>query len=112
MNYFEHDLSAKPNFSFGRKQKWILDKPYTQKKNLLKIPFTKQEYLKNTIKFSHFQYMNSEFFCADSECRSENVKCIWYLYQGIDLGVDDTFAEFYCPDCGKYTFVEYNRDSS
>ena len=112
MNYFEPELPIVSDISAGDTKKWILDEPYTSKKKWVKEIFTKEEYLKNPNKHLSFHWIDDEFICGNPECKSVKVKCIWYHYDGIAMGVDNTFGEFYCPDCGKYTFVEYNRDSS
>ena len=112
MNYFEHNISAKPKISKGDLKKWLLNSAYTTTQKLLKEPFTKKEYDKSPNKYLHFRWICNEFTCVNSKCKNEDTKCIWYTYNGIALGVDETFAEFYCPKCGKFTFVEYSRDSS
>jgi len=61
--------------------------------------------------FVYFQWIDDQFICGGPECEGEDVECIWYRYDGIDWGVDRTFGECYCRDCGKY-IVEYQRDSS
>ena len=111
MDYFSHNLKDKLIFRRGAKV-WLLEKAYTPKKKQLSVHFTEEMYLKNTSDYIHFQWINDQFECANPNCLSKKVQCIWYLYQPYDLGVDDTFAEFFCPDCGKYSFLEYNRNSS
>ena len=110
MTFFEHKLPIKSDISEGDIQKWILEKSYTPMKKWLNEPFSKDEYLKNKSKYLHFHWIDNEFFCAN--CKSENVKCIWFDHNGIAMGVDETFGEFFCYDCKKFTFVEYMRDSS
>ena len=112
MNYFEFDIQQEPIIRKGGTTKWLFDKPYTHSRKQLKKTFVKKEYDKVPSKYLHFRKLKDEFVCANPECKSKSVECIWYEYQGIDLGVDETFAEFYCSDCEKYTFVEYYRDDS
>jgi len=109
MDYFEPNISQEPIINKGGTKKWLLNEHYTPKKKQ-KEPFTKSEYDKNSNKFYGFGKLKSEFVCANPKCKSKKVECIWHLYQPIDMRVDETFAEFYCPNCGKYTFVEYYRD--
>ena len=111
MDYLEPNISQEPVINKGGTKKWLLDKPHTPKKKQ-KEPFTKSKYDKNPNKFYGFGKLKNEFVCANSKCESEKVECIWHLYQPIDMRVDETFAEFYCLDCRKYTFVEYYRDDS
>lgn len=112
MDYFEPNISQKNIINKKGTKKWLLDKPYTSKKKQLKEHFTKSEYEKNPNKYHGFWKLNNDFFCINPKCKSTKVECIWYLYQPIDFRVDETFAEFYCPDCQKYTFIEYYRDDS
>jgi hypothetical protein len=76
------------------------------------VPFTKTDYLKDQTKYLFFHWIDDQFECGNPDCKSDKVSVIWYAYYPYGLGVDDTLAELYCPDCGKYTFIEYNRDSS
>ena len=112
MNFFEHNLSFPADISYKDTRKWILGKSYIPKKKWLKKPFSKTEYQKNKGEFIHFYWLEKEFLCANNRCKSKNVKCVWFTYNGIAPGVDETFAEFYCYDCQKFTFVEFSRDSS
>ena len=112
MEYFEVNILQKPVFDKEGTIKWLIDKAFTAQKKQLKAPFTKSEFEKTPNKYLHFGKLSKDFECANPKCKSTNVICIWYLYQPIDMRVDETFAEFYCPDCKKYTLVEYYRDDS
>jgi len=112
MNYFKQKIKQTPVFNEEGTTKWLLDEAYTLKKKQLKKSFTKLEYNKNPSKFHGFQWLKNQFECANPDCKNEKVECIWYLFQPIDMRVDETFAEFYCPNCKKFTFVEYYRDDS
>ena len=111
MDFFEHDLGVPDRGRIGAFI-WVRDRAYTKKAELLAQPFDRSEYEKDKIKHLYFQWIDDQFICGNPECESEDVECIWYRYGGIDLGVDQTFGEFHCRECGKYTFVEYQRDSS
>lgn len=108
MNFYEHNLPYKDSIRVGNKLKWILEESNSYMKR--NKDFTKAEYLKNRSEYLHFSDLEKEFYCQN--CKSENVECIWYEYNGIATRVDETFAEFYCLDCRKFTFVEYSRDDS
>ena len=112
MDYFEPNISQEPIINKGGTKKWLLNEHYTLKKKQRKEPFTKSEYDKNPNEFYGFSKLKNEFICANPKCKSKKVECIRHIYQPIDMRVDETFAEFYCPGCEKYTFVEYYRDDS
>lgn len=79
----------------------------------LEPPFNLKEFECDQFKkYIQFQRIGDQFQCGNPDCRSMNTRCIWYEYKGIDLGVDHTKGEFYCQECGHYTFVDYFRDSS
>jgi len=112
MDYFEHDLSPEEAVKKENPKKWISDKPFNFKNKRTKNAFTHKDYLSDISKYIFINKIADEFICANPKCNSRHVECIWYTYNGIDLGVDETFGEFHCLDCGKYTFVDYYRDSS
>ena len=112
MDYFEAKFDIEPIVNTNNTKKWVLNEPYTAEKKQLKNPFTFKEYKINTNDYLLFKYIDNEFICANQKCKSRQVECIWYYYQAIDLRVDETFGEFYCQKCKKYTFVEHYRDDN
>ena len=112
MEYFEHNFPLENAVKKDNPRKWVLDRALRLRNKKQIEAFSLSDYLENPSKHVFFKQIASEFICGNPECGSTNVQCIWYHYNGIDVGVDETFAEFYCADCGKYTFVEYYRDSS
>ena len=112
MDYFEPNIPQKPVMEKGGTTKWLLNEAYTPKRKQIPEPVSKLEFDKNPNKFRGFSKLSKMFICANPKCQSRETECIWYLYQPIDLRVDETFAEFYCPKCKKYTFIEYYRDDS
>jgi hypothetical protein len=112
MEYFEHNFPLEKAVKKDNPRKWVLDRALRLRNKKQIEAFSLSEYLENPSKHVFFKQIVSEFVCANPDCKSTNVKCTWYHYNGIDVGVDETFGEFYCANCGKYTFVEYYRDSS
>jgi len=113
MDFFEHDLGTPDQVRFGAFV-WVKDTPYTLKEEWVDCPFTCLE-CETGGSYSHsvpLTWIADQFICGNPECASDQVRCIWYRYDGIAMGVDNTFGEFYCDRCNKYTFVEYQRDSS
>ncbi|MBN2893952.1 MAG: hypothetical protein JXL97_18935 [Bacteroidales bacterium] len=110
MKYF---YLKNPGNHFVRKgaKIWVNDTPQSPE-NERQTPFSYQDYLKRQGDLIYFRWIADQFECGNEDCASKEIKCLWYHYQPYDMGVDDTFGEFLCPVCGKYTFVEYNRDSS
>ena len=111
MSGFEHDLGPADGFYLGASI-WVRDEAYTPRKEWLTQPFGRRAYERDKNARLFFQWIDNQFRCGNPACESTDVVCIWYHYEGIDLGVDNTYGEFYCEHCGKYTFVEYYRDSS
>ena len=109
MEFFEHDFPENEAIVKGNPKKWLLDKPFKLNRKKKITAFTKEDYLSNPSAYRKFKQLSGEFVCANPDCGSTGVHCIWYHFNGIDLNEDETFAEFYCPDCRKYTFVEYYR---
>ena len=112
MQLVEPKIPENPIIRQRNTTKWLLENAYTPKSKQLKTRFTKDDYDKNPANYLHFSKLHNEFLYVNPLCGSRDVECIWYLYQGIALRVDETFAEFHCPECQKYTFVEYYRDDS
>jgi len=111
MDFFEHNLGTPDRGRLGALI-WVRDEPHIQRKDWLIQPFDSREYERDPMKHLYFKWIDDQFICGNPECGSSDIECIWYRYDGIDLGVDQTFGEFRCRKCGKYTFVEYRRDSS
>lgn len=111
MDHFSHSLGHPDGGRIGAFI-WVRDTPYTPEEEWLRQPFNQLEYEKDPMKHLSFRWIDDQFICGNPECRSREVECIWYTYDGIDLGVDQTFGEFRCPECSQFTFVEYQRDSS
>jgi len=111
MDYFDHDLGP-PQRERGGASVWVRDEPYTPLEDWLIHPFDGREYRRDPLQHLYFKWIADQFTCGDPACESGDVVCIWYRYDGVDLGVDQTFGEFRCRACGRYTFVEYQRDTS
>ena len=111
MDFFEHDLGVPDSGRIGAFI-WVRDTPYTPREEWLSHPFDRLEYEQDETKHLFFRWIDDQFICGNPQCQSKDVVCIWYHYDGIAMGVDQTFGEFYCDHCEKYTFVEYQRDSS
>ena len=111
MNYFEHDLGLADGHRLGASI-WVRDKAYTPRKQWLVEPLGRQVYEQDRNAHLYLRWIDDQFQCGNPACESRDVVCIWYHYDGIAMGVDNTYGEFYCEKCAKYTFVEYCRDSS
>ncbi len=111
VDFFEHSLGP-PDAERHGASIWMRDEPYTSEEEWLSQPFDAREYEREPTKHLYFKWIDDQFVCGNPECGSSDVECIWYHYDGIDLGVDQTFGEFRCRECGQYMFVEYQRDSS
>ncbi len=111
MDFFKHTLGP-PDRGGSELLIWVRDTPYTPKEAWLNRPFNRADYEKDETQHLYFRWLDDQFICGNLDCKSQEVVCIWYRYDGIDWGVDVTFGEFYCDQCGQYTFVEYRRDSS
>ncbi len=112
MEYFKYNLPIKSAVEIGDVRIWVLEKSYIPLNERLKKPFSQQDYSKNRGEYLYFQHIDHFFSCANPKCKSKNVKCVWYRYDAIAPRVDNTFAEFYCDECKKFTFVENCRDDS
>jgi hypothetical protein len=92
---------------------WFYDLPFIcEEWRNNHVPFTKENYLEDKTKYLFFQWIDDQFECGNPSCKSDKISVIWYGYHPYGMGMDDSLAELYCPLCGKYTFIEYNRDSS
>lgn len=111
MSFFTHNLGEPDRGRVGA-DIWVRDEPYTRREEWLEQPFNRWDYERDETKYLYFRWIDDQFVCGDPKCECDEVECVWYRYEGIDLGVDKTFGEFRCTNCGKYTFVEYRRDSS
>ena len=111
MGFFTHDLGP-PDRGGTELLIWVRDTPYTPQGEWLNPPFDRAAYEQDESRYLAFRWIDDEFMCGDPECKSEQVVWIWYTHDGIDLGVDVTYGEYYCSECKQYTFVEYRRDSS
>ena len=111
MNVFEHHLGQADRGRLGASI-WVRDEAYTPRGKWLAEPFDRRKYSEDENAHLYFRWIDDQFICGNLDCGSTGVVCIWYHYEGIDLGVDRTYGEFYCEQCGKYTFVDLYRDSS
>ena len=78
----------------------------------LMTALTRSAYLADRYAHIHLQAIEEYFKCANKNCLNEDVDCLWYKSKFIDLGVYHHWAEFYCPQCRTYTYIEHQRDSS
>ncbi len=110
MEFFEHNFPLQQAVEKGNPKKWVLERSLRLRNKKQIKAFSLNDYLENPKEYIFFKQIASEFICANPDCKSTKVQCVWYHYNSIDEGVDETFGEFYCNDCKKYTFVEYHRD--
>lgn len=112
MEYFEHNFPLQEAVEKGNPKKWVLERALRIRDKKKIKAFSLDEYLENPKEHIFFKQIASEFICANPDCKSTNVQCTWYHYNSISEEEDETFGEFYCQDCKKYTFVDYQRGSN